>query len=81
MLHRYHHLDSALEPIVPEGKQPKRKVFFSNPNSDRRHNCPKTRWIDLVEADVWKLKIPEYETIAPYRLSWKRYVDETNSTN
>ena len=53
-----------------EPETPTKKVFTSDPDGYRSY-----RWVDLVEADT-----PMLRTTARNRTSWRKHVDEAEST-
>ena len=82
---RYHHADVVQKirakrlrwtghVVRMEPETPTNQVFSRDPVGDRRRGRPKTRWTDLVEAEL--LRIPNWKTTARNKQSWRKHVDD-----
>jgi endonuclease/exonuclease/phosphatase family metal-dependent hydrolase len=48
-----------------------KKILFRNPDRTRRRGRPKQRWLDCVEADIRKLNIRNWRSVARDRTEWQ----------
>jgi hypothetical protein len=56
-----------------------RMVNSWNPISRRPIGRPYTRGMDDVRKDIWKLKVPNWKTLAQDRRRWKKLVKKAKT--
>ncbi|XP_055375392.1 uncharacterized protein LOC129608093 [Condylostylus longicornis] len=58
------------------GETTLKRIFMHREQGTRARGRPKSRWLDMVEADLSTMNIRNYSTLAQDRSEWKRIAEE-----
>jgi hypothetical protein len=62
-----------------QGTRMVKAIYSWKPTSRRPIGRPKTRWVDDVRKDIYKLKVPNWKTLAQDRRRWKELVEKAKT--